>query len=138
EKTFRSRIDRFGVTQPNIQKLEASGRILVELPGVKDKARVRELLQGTANLEFWETYENGEIAPLLDKANTIISAYLQSQETGKTDSTSVDASVSKTDSTKADTNLVAKTTPSVNPQDTAIANFKKRVPLYSFYQNAFP
>ena len=54
EKTFRSRIDRFGVTQPNIQKLESSGRILVELPGVKDKARVRELLQGTANLEFWE------------------------------------------------------------------------------------
>lgn len=138
EKTFRSRIDRFGVTQPNIQKLEASGRILVELPGVKDKARVRELLQGTANLEFWETYENGEIAPLLDKANTIISAYLQSQEIGKTDSTSVDDSVAKTDSTKADTNLVAKTTPSVNPQDTAIANFKKRVPLYSFYQNAFP
>ena len=76
EKTFRSRIVRFGVTQPNIQKLEASGRILVELPGVKDKARVRELLQGTANLEFWETYENGEIAPLLDKANIAISNYL--------------------------------------------------------------
>ena len=55
---------------------EASGRILVELPCVKDKARVRELLQGTANLEFWETYENGEIAPLLDKANISISNYL--------------------------------------------------------------
>lgn len=129
EKTFRSRIDRFGVAQPNIQKLEASGRIIIELPGVKDKARVRELLQGTANLEFWETYENGEIAPMLDKANTIVSTYLQSLEIGKTDSSSVD--LAKTDSS-------AVTTPSVNPQDTAIANFKKRVPLYSFYQNAYP
>ena len=62
EATFRSRIDRFGVAQPNIQKLGNSGRILVELPGVKDKERVRELLQGTANLEFWETYENQEIS----------------------------------------------------------------------------
>ena len=55
---LRSRIDRFGVSQPNIQRLEGSGRILVELPGVKDPERVRKLLQGTAQLEFWETYEN--------------------------------------------------------------------------------
>ena len=61
EKTLRARIDKFGVTQPNIQKLEASGRILIELPGVSDKERVRKLLQGTANLEFWETYENQDI-----------------------------------------------------------------------------
>lgn len=148
EKTFRSRIDRFGVTQPNIQKLEASGRILVELPGVKDKARVRELLQGTANLEFWETYENGEIAPLLDKANVAISLYLNGNKTTKTDSiksdslsvknnsTVVTSSISKKDSTKIDSSSVK--TASVNPQDTAIKNFIKRVPLFSFYQNAFP
>ena len=67
EKTLRARIDKFGVTQPNIQKLEGSGRILIELPGVKDKERVRKLLQGTANLEFWETYENEEaIGKLVD------------------------------------------------------------------------
>ena len=54
---LRNRIDRFGVAQPNIQKLETTGRILIELPGVKDPDRVRKLLQGTANLEFWETYE---------------------------------------------------------------------------------
>src|SRR5205085_5887773 len=90
EKTFRSRIDRFGVTQPNIQKLEASGRILIELPGVKDKERVRELLQGTANLEFWETYENGEIAPMLDKANSVLSQYLQGLE-AKSDTTKLDS-----------------------------------------------
>ena len=71
---LRSRIDRFGVAQPNIQKigLESSGRILVELPGVKDRDRVRKLLQGTANLEFWETYNTREIYGQLLEANTII------------------------------------------------------------------
>ncbi len=58
---LRTRIDRFGVVQPNIQRLENSGRILVELPGIKEPERVRKLLQGSANLEFWETYEVSEI-----------------------------------------------------------------------------
>lgn len=150
EKTFRSRIDRFGVTQPNIQKLEATGRILVELPGVKDKARVRELLQGTANLEFWETYENGEIAPLLDKANGIISRQIygaaKKDSLSVADSTAVNKAVPSAakDSALAANDSLAKqdtttaSTPSVNPQDTAIANFKKRAPLYSFFQNAYP
>ncbi len=62
EKTLRARIDKFGVTQPNIQALKTSGRILIELPGVTDKERVEKLLQGTANLEFWNTYEFNEIA----------------------------------------------------------------------------
>jgi SecD/SecF fusion protein len=66
---LRTRIDKFGVTQPNIQKLDISGRILIELPGVKDKERVRKLLQGTANLEFWETYDNKEIAAKLIDAD---------------------------------------------------------------------
>jgi SecD/SecF fusion protein len=72
DRTFqvlRTRIDKFGVTSPNIQKLGNSGRILVELPGVKDKARVRKLLQGSANLEFWETYQNGEMGQYMQKAN---------------------------------------------------------------------
>ena len=66
---LRARIDKFGVSQPNIQKLETSGRILVELPGVKEPERVRKLLQGTAKLEFWETYENREVYPYLEEAN---------------------------------------------------------------------
>lgn len=66
---LRSRIDKFGVSQPNIQRLETSGRILVELPGVKEPERVRKLLQGTASLEFWETYKVGEIISYLDAAN---------------------------------------------------------------------
>ncbi|MDR2040373.1 MAG: protein translocase subunit SecDF [Bacteroidales bacterium] len=66
---IRTRIDKFGVVQPNIQQLETKGRILVELPGVKEPERVRKLLQGSANLEFWETYDNSEVYPYLLQAN---------------------------------------------------------------------
>lgn len=66
---LRTRIDRFGVTQPNIQRLEKAGRVMIELPGVTDPQRVRKLLQGTASLEFWETYANSEILPKLVEAN---------------------------------------------------------------------
>ncbi len=69
---LRTRIDRFGVTQPNVQKLEKAGRVLVELPGIKDPARVRKLLQGTASLEFWETYEFGELMNSFIKANQVV------------------------------------------------------------------
>ena len=67
---LRTRIDRFGVAQPNIQELEGSmGRIMIELPGVKEPERVRKLLQGSANLEFWETYTSAEIVPFLAAAD---------------------------------------------------------------------
>ena len=69
---LRTRIDRFGVTQPNIQKLEKTGRVLIELPGVVDPKRVRKLLQGTASLEFWETYEIQELSQSLMNANSKI------------------------------------------------------------------
>jgi len=66
----RNRIDKFGVVQPNIQKLEGqSGRIMVEMPGIKEPERVRKLLQGSANLEFWETYNSQEVTPLLAQLN---------------------------------------------------------------------
>ena len=67
---LRTRIDRFGVAQPNIQELEGSmGRIMIELPGVKEPERVRKLLQGSANLEFWETYTAAEVVPFLAAAD---------------------------------------------------------------------
>ena len=69
---LRSRIDRFGVTQPNIQRLETAGRILVELPGIKDPERARKLLQSTAQLEFWETYEYTELFQAFESANTYL------------------------------------------------------------------
>ncbi|MFT3737710.1 MAG: protein translocase subunit SecDF [Breznakibacter sp.] len=69
---IRTRIDRFGVTQPNIQKLEQAGRVLVELPGIKEPQRVRKLLQGTASLEFWETYDNQEVYQYIAQADALI------------------------------------------------------------------
>jgi len=69
---LRTRIDRFGVVQPNITQLATKGRILIELPGQTDPQRVRELLQGTANLEFWETYENAEVIGYLAAANDLL------------------------------------------------------------------
>lgn len=149
EATFRSRIDRFGVAQPNIQKLGTSGRILVELPGVKDKERVRELLQGTANLEFWETYENQEIAPFFEKANEKVKNILYpdfEKKTEEADSASVSTSTLAATTTSATALIdsvrykdsIAKITAPMAPataakQDTAYENFMKRFPLYSLY-----
>ena len=74
---LRTRIDRFGVVQPNIQSLEDKmGRIMVELPGIKEPERVRKLLQGSANLEFWETYTAKEIAPYLQTADSRLRSLL--------------------------------------------------------------
>lgn len=69
---LRNRIDRFGVVQPNIQKLGNTGRILIELPGIKEPERVRKLLQGSANLEFWETYDLNEVYGNLAEANRVL------------------------------------------------------------------
>lgn len=89
----RNRIDKFGVVQPNIQKLEGqTGRIMVEMPGIKEPERVRKLLQGSANLEFWETYNNQEIVPSLAQLNQRFAAL---------DSTS--ATAAPADTAKADT-----------------------------------
>jgi len=78
---LRNRIDRFGVVQPNISQLQPRGRILVELPGVKDPQRVRDLLQGTANLEFWETYENSEVIGYLMQANEFLRSIMPATAT---------------------------------------------------------
>lgn len=83
---LRTRIDRFGVVQPNIQKLENTGRILVELPGVKDQERVKDLLQTTASLEFWEVYENPQVYEYLQQANEKIRQIEQAQEKLQQDS----------------------------------------------------
>ena len=72
---IRSRIDHFGVVQPNIQRMPNSNRILVELPGVKEPERVRKLLQGTASLEFWTTYNGQELLPALQRADMKVKAY---------------------------------------------------------------
>ncbi|MBQ7156862.1 MAG: protein translocase subunit SecDF [Bacteroidaceae bacterium] len=98
---LRTRIDRFGVVQPNIQKIEGqSGRIMVELPGIKEPERVRKLLQGSANLEFWETYDTPVIVPMLAQLNTAIRNNGGTAEVAANDS--VSAEVAQTDSVAAD------------------------------------
>ena len=86
---LRSRIDRFGVTQPNIQRLETAGRILVELPGIKDPERARKLLQSTAQLEFWETYEYSELFQSLENVNTYLRETIVNDSTDKAESLDV-------------------------------------------------
>jgi SecD/SecF fusion protein len=81
---LRNRIDRFGVVQLNIQKLERQGRILVELPGVKEPERVTKLLTGTANLEFWTTYQASEVWSYLEQANSALATILEADRTGVT------------------------------------------------------
>ena len=76
-EVLRKRIDKFGVTQPNIQRLGTSGRILVELPGAKDVDRVKNLLQSTAQLEFWETYKNDQLLNFLIEANNLLKSQVK-------------------------------------------------------------
>lgn len=104
---LKTRIDKFGVTQPNVQKL-GNNRILVELPGIKEPERVRKLLQGTAKLEFWETYDNKDIYPILDQVNNLLKLSTNTDSTAtalSTDSNVVipDTIASVTDTSKADT-----------------------------------
>ncbi len=103
---LRTRIDKFGVTSPNIQKQQGTNRILIELPGVTDPDRVRKLLQGSAKLEFWETYDNTEIFGLLQNVNSILATTVKSVDTASTaaqDTTkSKLAALGKKDSNKTD------------------------------------
>jgi SecD/SecF fusion protein len=110
---LRNRIDRFGVTQPNIQKLGNSGRILVELPGVKEPERVRKLLQGTASLEFWPTFENSEIYPFLAEANSVLAEILSVEEVAADSANAENAveSLIAADSLSADAQAFAKQNP---------------------------
>jgi len=84
---LRSRIDGFGVVSPNMQKQEGSNRILIEMPGVQDKDRIAKLLQGSAELQFWQVYQVQEVAPLLENINKTLAATLKVATPSKTDST---------------------------------------------------
>jgi len=104
---LRTRIDRFGVTQPNIQQLQTKGRILVELPGIRDAKRVRKLLQGTANLEFWETYENSEVYSYLLEANKRLREVKAVQAAATPAIPAITATAAK-DTTKSASSLVSE------------------------------
>jgi len=121
---LRNRIDRFGVTQPNIQKLGNSGRILVELPGVKEPERVRKLLQGTASLEFWATYDNAEVEAYLNEANAKLAELL-----ADTEETVAAEEVAE----EGDDLLEAELQQSKNEAE-AEAAYRKQNPLFSILQ----
>lgn len=106
---LRTRIDRFGVAQPNIQELKGTGqmgRIMVELPGIKDKDRVRKLLQGSANLEFWETYTAKEVYPYLQAADNRIRALNSENEAAEATEETAEATA-ETDTTEQQPDLAA-------------------------------
>ena len=128
---IRTRIDRFGVAQPNIQPLQTAGRILVELPGVDDPKRVRKLLQGTANLEFWETYDNSEVYPYLAQANQKLIEILKLQ--AKT-SASTDTTTAKNPTAKSTNSLLNELDKKSKADSTSVdknADEKKQYPLFS-------
>ena len=135
---LRTRIDRFGVVSPNIQRLETAGRILVELPGVKEPERVRKLLQGSANLEFWETYKLPEIYQQLVAADNVLASVLAASDAA--DSTAVasaeEAPAVKADSVTSETDsLLAKIqdSPEVEKNQSA-EEFAKQHPLFALLQ----
>ncbi|OYU97231.1 MAG: protein translocase subunit SecDF [Bacteroidetes bacterium B1(2017)] len=133
---LRARIDKFGVTQPNIQKLEGSGRILVELPGVDNPARVRKLLQGSAKLEFFETFDNPEAFKYISTANDVLKKSMKldkavADTTASADTTAatsalagLSATTNKVDSTKKDT--ASKTA------EKTFEEFAKENPLFAY------
>lgn len=127
---LRNRIKRFGVTQPNIQKIGNTGRILVELPGVKEPERVRKLLQGTASLEFWETYENQEIYPYLEEVNKIVKEIQESVEIDTTKKVAVaTADTTKVADNKQDS-LLTQIAAANDSLTTNEANYIKNFPLF--------
>lgn len=100
---LRSRIDQFGVAQPNIQALEGQqGRIMIEMPGIKEPERVRKLLQGSANLEFWETFEAQEIVAAIQQLDERLAARYNGKETAKADTTAADTTQADSATTKTD------------------------------------
>ena len=132
---LRTRIDRFGVVQPNIQSLEDKmGRIMVELPGIKEPERVRKLLQGSANLEFWETYNAKDVAPYLQAADNKLRSILANE--APADSAAVDstaAPVMAQDTSTADS-LAAALKGENKAQTVDLAQIKKEHPLLAVLQ----
>ncbi len=146
----RNRIDKFGVVQPNIQKLEGQeGRLMVEMPGVKEPERVRKLLQGSANLEFWETYNAQEVLPYFSQLDSRLAAIASGEKVEDVDSVKAEtpevAEVAEADTAtkeaatkfqlkKNDANNAAAAEKAAQQDDKAIAKAKKEHPLFAVFQ----
>ena len=136
-KVLRTRIDRFGVVQPNIQKLSQTGRILIELPGIKDPERVRKLLQGSANLEFWETYDLAEIMPQLMQINAEVAKVNATTEAvnapAEEATEEVKAEAATEDIDALVDNIAAEDSAAAEEadQEAALEQYKKQNPLFA-------
>ena len=139
---LRTRIDRFGVVQPNIQSLEDKmGRIMVELPGIKEPERVRKLLQGSANLEFWETYTAKEVLPAMQSADAKLRTVLAEETTADADTVKAavltEATPVENKAVSAADSLAAALKGDATAEDKSAANMealKKQYPLLSILQ----
>ena len=153
---LRTRIDRFGVVSPNIQRLETDGRILIELPGVKEPERVRKLLQGSANLEFWETYDYSQLYGALSEADALLARLAEDQrsiennaETQGNETTTNDAAVDSNETTDSTLDASADASSEIDsllnqlqtdPTDTKQTDeeFARLHPLFAIlYPNAY-
>jgi len=126
---LRNRIDRFGVTQPSIQKLGNTGRILVELPGVKEPERVRKLLQGTASLEFWTTYYSEEILPYLQDANALLAQTLGEEDSAE----EAETAVAETETSTEESDVVSQEMKAQesSSSEAELEAYKKANPLFA-------
>ncbi len=133
---LRTRIDRFGVAQPNIQELEGSmGRIMIELPGVKEPERVRKLLQGSANLEFWETYTSAEVAPFLAAADAKLRDIVASENpTEETAEPAAEETTEAAEEESVDLSSLTGDNAQSAADAAAVAQAKKENPLLSILQ----
>ena len=145
----RNRIDKFGVVQPNIQKLEGQqGRIMVEMPGIREPERIRKLLQGSANLEFWETYNSQEVTPYLSQLDTRLASLGSGEEAPADTTAAAEAAPAKAEKAAADTAAAdkakfeikkdAKATADKSAQtdEAQMAAAKKQHPLLAILQMA--
>lgn len=145
---LRTRIDRFGTSQPNIQRLPGTGRIQIELPGVDNPARVRKLLQGVAKLEFWEVYEPNEIGTTLSAINDLLVKEMQAKleleksddntegATGNSDEALDNLFEDEADTTAADDDLAAQLESDSTALDSAAFNSQVS-PLFSLIDQRF-
>ncbi len=137
---LRSRIDRFGVVQPNIQQLDIAGRILIEMPGVKEPERVRKLLQGSADLEFWETYDYSEVYEYLQAVNNMakdMEAVASKEADGEQETVAENAVKDTVAQSIADSLIAAAAAADSSendPENMSAQEFKKQNPLFAILQ----
>ncbi|HNX44436.1 MAG TPA: protein translocase subunit SecDF [Bacteroidales bacterium] len=146
DRTFnilRNRIDRFGVAQPNVQKLQTSDRILIELPGIKEPDRVRKLLQGTAQLEFWETYQFNVLSSYFTEANkrlasgNILDTLAAATDTIKAKKAADSTVAAKADTTKKTLAEKLKSDTTGKKKDNSFENYAKENPLFAYMRPAY-